>query len=468
MPRKIVNYTHTELLRMKAEPKARVITVAPSVQFVIAAEKPDGSGGAKSFVYRSRLGRGNLFKMGTFPTYSLAEARAEGAEALKLEKQGTCYFSQRKQKIKDEAEAKKAAEEDARQANERTFQALAEDYISRKLGGWDGKTLRAWRGVLGQYVYPQIGNRPVAEIGVADMLAVLGQKVKGKALFNAHRATARQAFQKINVILQEARRKKWRTESLITWADIEDDLPHEDTTPPDNRASLEWSRIPELYEELSKRRAVGALCYRLIVLTALRSNEARQLQWRWVKMESAQDGCAYPALIVPREYMKNGRKDIANGYSKPHRVPLSKAALSVLAEAWNRQTEDGATPATIANIVALAGTAEPEKAIFIGYKGGPLHDPAVSAVVHRINVERQAADLHLFVNHKGDTVTPHGARSSFRQWAGDKGVAEVVAEHALAHSWGTEAQKAYINDHFLARVDVMNRWAEWVVGQEAA
>ena len=59
--------------------------------------------------------------------------------------------------------------------------------------------------------------------------------------------------------------------------------------------------------------------------------------------------------------------------------------------------------------------------------------------------------------------TPHGFRSAFRDWAGDKtNFQREVAEAALAHAVGDETEQAYRRgDALEKRRELMDRWASF-------
>lgn len=76
----------------------------------------------------------------------------------------------------------------------------------------------------------------------------------------------------------------------------------------------------------------------------------------------------------------------------------------------------------------------------------PLSHVAMAKVIPRMGVEN---------------CTPHGFRSSFRDWAGDQGsFAREVAEAALAHTVGDRAEQAYRRgDALEKRRALMEAWA---------
>ena len=60
--------------------------------------------------------------------------------------------------------------------------------------------------------------------------------------------------------------------------------------------------------------------------------------------------------------------------------------------------------------------------------------------------------------------SPHGFRSSFRDWCGETGVPREVAEACLAHTIRNQAEAAYARSDLLERRRaVMEAWAEYCV-----
>ncbi len=68
-------------------------------------------------------------------------------------------------------------------------------------------------------------------------------------------------------------------------------------------------------------------------------------------------------------------------------------------------------------------------------------------------------------------ITVHGFRSSFRDWAAEimPTIPPMVAEMALAHSVGTETERAYLRSDLMdLRRTLMSAWAEYVTDKPAA
>jgi integrase len=125
---------------------------------------------------------------------------------------------------------------------------------------------------------------------------------------------------------------------------------------------------------------------------------------------------------VPAERMKAG---------KEHRVPLSAAALELL---------------------ATLPRGKPEDIVFKAQRGGPLSDMTLSAVLRRM----------------GEKAVPHGFRSTFRDWAAERtNYPREAAEMALAHAIGDKVEAAYRRgDLFEKRRVMMEDWAGFLARVE--
>jgi integrase len=77
--------------------------------------------------------------------------------------------------------------------------------------------------------------------------------------------------------------------------------------------------------------------------------------------------------------------------------------------------------------------------------------------------------MAMLLRRLGESVTVHGFRSSFRDWAADTGVAFEVAEASLAHATGNSVTRAYLHSTMLERRrPVMAAWAQFVTGESDA
>jgi integrase len=172
---------------------------------------------------------------------------------------------------------------------------------------------------------------------------------------------------------------------------------------------------------LAVAEGVGALALRFAILTAARSGEVRGATWDELDIEAR-------TWTVPGERMKAG---------KVHRVPLSDAALQVLAVAQALPRIEGAAPL-----------------VFSAPRGGALSDMTLTAVMRRMDM----------------TAVPHGFRSTFRDWAAERtNYPREVAEMALAHTIGDKVEAAYRRgDLFDKRRRMMDDWAAFLARVEVA
>src|SRR4051794_8971517 len=138
------------------------LRVAPNRKNGDGNEKP----GSKSWVFRFQLdGRRRDMGVGPYPDISLAEARRRATE----------YRKQRLDGI-DPLDAK-VAQRRAQQlsaAKGRTFRQVAEEFIGRKEAGWrNPKHRQQWRNTLATYVYPIVGELPVAAVDTGLIVQLL-------------------------------------------------------------------------------------------------------------------------------------------------------------------------------------------------------------------------------------------------------------------------------------------------------
>ena len=157
-------------------------------------------------------------------------------------------------------------------------------------------------------------------------------------------------------------------------------------------------------------------CLRFLILTAARSGEARGATWAEVDMDAA-------TWTIPGERMKGGAE---------HRVPLSGAALEAIRAMLPHQRE--------ADSLVFPGTR----------RGKPLSDATMSRCL-------EAVGLH-------ERATPHGFRSTFRDWCADSGKARELAEACLAHAGarGDGTERAYFRSDLIeARRGIMEAWARY-------
>ena len=184
--------------------------------------------------------------------------------------------------------------------------------------------------------------------------------------------------------------------------------------------ALPYEAVPDFVERLRAGRASMAskLCLEFLILTAARSGEARGARWSEIDLPAR-------LWIIPAKRMKANAE---------HRVPLSEAAISLLAEA--KEISDGS-----------------EFVFPTHYLGGgrQLSDQTLIKTVRNLG--------------DGTRTTVHGFRSAFRDYAGEMTDSSyVVMEMSLAHHVGSNVERAYARSSLLdKRRALMETWSSFVV-----
>jgi integrase len=293
------------------------------------------------------------------------------------------------------------------QAKPKTFKEAALELIENKRHGWkNAKHAAQWTSTLEADVFPKIGRILVAKIETADVMATLNP------IWSVKPETANRIRQRIEAVLDYATALGLRTgDNPARWRGHLDNLlpkPRK-VRAIKHHAALPHADIAAFLSDLAERSGIAANALGFTILTAARSGETRGMTWGEVDLDAA-------TWTIPAERMKA---------AKEHRVPLSKAAIALLG------------PRRDNNALVFESEAKP---------GKPISNMSMTAVLRRM---------------KRDTITVHGFRSTFRDWAGETtGFPREVIEAALAHGIKDKAEAAYArSDLFDKRRALMDAWA---------
>jgi integrase len=107
--------------------------------------------------------------------------------------------------------------------------------------------------------------------------------------------------------------------------------------------------------------------------------------------------------------------------------------------------------------------------VFFAPRGGMLSDMSISAVMRRMqDAEIKAGRIGYLDPRSKRPAVPHGLRSTFRQWAAERGYPRDMAEIALAHFIGSEVERAYQRSDMLdRRRAMMADWGAFLRGEAA-
>ena len=361
--------------------------------------------GARTWVYRFMLA-GRTRDVGLGPAagagaVTLASARDKAGDLRKSVKSGVDPLAER---LRGAAESLAAAQ--AAQIAGITFKAVAEAHMAANEASWrNDKHRQQWRNTLATYVYPVMGDSPVADVTTAHVLKTL------EPIWRDKPETASRVRGRIETVLDAAKARGYRDgENPARWrGHIAQILPARTRLSRGHHKAMAYDAIPTFMVELREREAVAAMALEFVILTASRTSEALGATWAEVDLNKA-------IWTIPAERMKAG---------KEHRVPLSSRAIEILeaAKALGNDT------------------------IFPAVKGGGMSVMAMAMLLRRMKRD----------------CTVHGFRSGFRDWAAEcTGYAHEVCEMALAHTIGNQAEAAYRRgDMFEKRRRLMADWATY-------
>jgi len=302
----------------------------------------------------------------------------------------------------------------ARQATDAvpTFGKAADDYIEVMEQQWSNAKHRAqWATTLTKDA-AKLRPLPVDEVTTEDVMAVL------RPIWTVKPETALRLRGRIECVLDAAKANNHRSgENPARWrGHLENLLPKRRKLTRGHHAAMPYAKVSSFVAGLRERKAMAALALEFLILTAARSGEVREARWSEFDLEAK-------VWTVPAVRMKAKRE---------HRVPLSGRAVEIL-EAVKPLSND-----------------KQEAVVFSAPKGGPLSINCFRALLLRMNL-------------KGAEATPHGFRSSFRDWCGEVSVfPREVAEAALAHVVGDATERAYRRgDALEKRRKLMDAWSEY-------
>ena len=181
--------------------------------------------------------------------------------------------------------------------------------------------------------------------------------------------------------------------------------------------ALPYADAPLLFARLIERDTTPACALAFLMLCGSRTGEVIGARWSEVDLKTS-------LWNIPGPRMK---------MRKPHTVPLTKAALDILAVMRQRcPSSDYLFPAT---------------------HGGRMGGRALEGLIHR---------------SLGLECSVHGMRSTLRDWLGDKtDVAREVAEQILAHTVGG-VEGAYRRGNAIEkRKAALQLWANYLSGDDS-
>jgi len=373
--------------------------------------------GARSWVLRIQAGGVRRdFGLGSVDLSTRSPAAAAEAERIPILQRKMLNLAEAREKAETYRRMTKAGidpVEERRKAMVRvpTFKKAAEDCHEALKKGWRNKRhTDSWLACLEAYAFPSIGAKAVDQVegpAVRDLLAPIWMEKP---------ETARRVLQRIGAVLDFAHVQSWRA-SETSLKSVRKGLPRQ---PKIERhfPAMPYADVPDFVTELrGQTETVGRLALIFLIATAARSGEVRNARWSHIDREAK-------LWHRPAPLMKAG---------VAHTVTLNQLALDILDRAQHLRSD------------------EKDPLLFPGVRNRVLSDMTL------LKILRDADQPY----------TPHGFRSSFRDFAAEKmpTIPDPVAESALAHAVPDKTIAAYKRTQFLElRRKLLDGWGDFLTG----
>ena len=384
-------------------------------------------GGTKSWVQRIQADGKRVDKgLGGIPAVSLSAARKRADANRVLVRSGdNPWATKPRASGKEVKTVAKVYGEEARLVarNAPSFQEVARNYYQRHRPTWKSERhARTWLGSLEKHVFPKLAHVPVNEVTRPHVLAVL------EPLWPEQPESARRIRARMRAVFKFAIACE-HIESNPAGDDLDGAMMKAARLRNHHRA-LHYRDVPAAWETLTRLRGpedfqphgMSLVAIRFLILTAARAGEVRGATYHEFDLETG-------LWTIPASRMKAGVE---------HRVPLSSAALEIttwrLAHKW------------------------PD-----GY--GDLMFPGANGMGRPMGENV----LWQLCRADGLACSPHGFRSSFRDWAAERtNYSREAIEMSLAHAVGGAVERAYFRSDLLdQRRELMQAWADYVAPRGA-
>ena len=267
-----------------------------------------------------------------------------------------------------------------------------------------------WLDEVSRVAWPTIGSLPVDAITTAHLTAIF------RPIWLTKPVLAARVRQRAEKVMDWAVSQGHRADNPAG-APLKANLPAQPKG--EHHKAIPHGAVADAIRAVRDTSSTGAakLAFEFMVLTAARKAEVLEARWNEIDMEAA-------TWTVPASRMKAGRD---------HRVPLSTSAMAILARAK-----------------AMPGS---HGLVFASARGRTLDCKTMNAMLMKAGVQ----------------ASPHGFRSSFRDWCSETGKPRELAEAALAHVVRDATEKAYARSDMLdLRRPLMQDWAAYLTTEGKA
>lgn len=285
----------------------------------------------------------------------------------------------------------------------RTVADAIDAFVEAAAPGWRSRTERKHTENQLRSRLKDLLKRPVAQIRREDILPILESAAPSPSVYRRFLYRVRAVFLREHALKHIDRQPvEWDALRYIIRPAVKTVRHH---------PSVSWRNAPAVWQKLAVRISPAANCLKLLILTGVRSGEARGASWQEFDLERA-------LWTIPEPRTKTGKELV---------IPLSRQAKSLL------------------EIIPRSRSA----LLFPGRTGNPLTDMGLLK-------EQRLLDK---------VANVHGWRSSFRDWGSESEKDPVLLELSLGHAVGGAVERAYARSNLVElRRPLMQSWADHLTG----
>lgn len=399
----------------KAKPGAKPAKLADGGGLYLLL-RPDGAKWWRLDYRRPVTGKRNTLSLGTYPDVGLADARVRREAARKQIAAGI-----------DPGEYRKAEKLAGRERAANSFEVVAREWLQVRKPGWTDKNWDKEQARLVNHVFPYIGGKPVALLGVADIRPLIERLSKAGHLEQAHRLR-----------FQLSRVFKYAVATGRAERDPAADL-CEALSSRRDMTKLRYPTITDPRRVGDLLRAIDSFTGTFPVACALklapmwfcRPGEIRMAEWAHFNLEGDD-----PVYRVPPAIRKLRKKDKEHPDTAPHVIPLATQAVAILQE-----------------LRALTGR---DRYVFPGARDPKrcMSDGTINAALARLGFK--------------DEMVGHGFRHMASTRLRELGWPREVVEAQLSHKVGGTEGVYNMAEYLPKRREMMQAWADQLDGLKAA
>ena len=383
--------------------------------------------GSRRWLQRTTInGKRREIGLGSPPSVSLAAARESASKNKRDIKEGLNPLSKKRDN-----------------APTLTFIEAANLYLEVKSSEFTNKKHKSqWFSTLNTYAYPKLGKLLVSEILINDVLETL------KPIWTTKTETASRLRGRIEAVLSWATVSGYRNgDNPACWkGNLSELLPKPSKIAGKKRyPALQMYDAPRWWAELIQKDTIGAKALQFITLNASRSGEVRGMRWDELNMgqektnldASSCNTTTSATWIIPASRMKS---------KKEHRVALTDESVALLRSLQQMKN----CPL-----------------VFPSSKGKMLSDMTISAIMRRMHkADKERGGIGFIDPQVKRPAVPHALRSTFRDWAAERGYDRDMAEIQLAHTVGPASERSYRRtDMIERRRSMMQAWGCFLRGE---